>query len=102
MIAAREGEQTMADVWELDQTSSKGLGAIEPEMIGGGYALPRSFTAKAHQGDVRAEIDAEVDDGRVWAREVRVRSEAGRGVTSNTLRAVPIRDLVAKGAKSRL
>jgi hypothetical protein len=59
----------------------------------GGYALPDTLTAIGESNDVRVEIAVELADGRAHAQSVTV-SRPG-GVSSTTLRLVPVRDIMA-------
>lgn len=65
-----------------------------------GFTLPSSFTAKAELDDgTVVAVDIVVEQGRRQARSRRVSVETERpgGVSSTTLRSVPIREVVAAG-----
>ena len=62
-----------------------------------GYAVERVFTVHALRPDGEVVIDVEIEDKRARARRVSVSTDSIRGVSSTTLRSVPIRDIVATG-----
>ena len=70
------------------------------EWLDGGYAIPNRFTvhAEPYEGDWKADVDVEVTGGKARTRRVAVATDAPEGVTSTTVRRVPIREIVAKGA----
>jgi hypothetical protein len=69
---------------------------------GEGYAIARSFTVSASRSQVEADVLVEVVGGKAITREVTIRTPDARGVTSNTLRSIPIRDFVAQGVRNQL
>lgn len=90
----------MAKEWHIE---SKGFPTRERmAILEGGYAVPLAFPVVATSGDLHVEIDVEVVDGRAWVRRASVATEAPRGVTSTTLRDLPLRDLVGQGLRLRL
>jgi hypothetical protein len=73
---------------------------IEPveAAIVDGFTLPSSFTANAELGDgTVVTVAIVVEQGRARSRRVSVETERPGGVTSTTLRSVPIREVVAAG-----
>jgi hypothetical protein len=70
------------------------------EWLEGGYAIPNRFTVHAEpmDGDWKADVDVEVTGGKARTRHVAVSTDAPEGVTSTTVRQVPIREIAAKGA----
>jgi hypothetical protein len=73
----------------------------------GGYALPERFNLVAGIKDrtsdvIQVEIEVVVAEGRARARKVSVSSDRPLGVGSLTLRAVPIREMMAGGIRGYL
>lgn len=79
---------------------------LEPDFVflDDGYAIPRKFTVSAEFKDqpLTVAIDVEIEDKRARSRAVTVSTSRKNGVSSTTLRAVPIRDLVATGCTQTL
>jgi hypothetical protein len=62
----------------------------------GGRAIPARFTFHAESPqNWTADFEVEVTGGRARTRSVKVTAAGPEGVTSTTMRQVPIRDLVA-------
>jgi hypothetical protein len=75
---------------------------IEPveAAIVDGFTLPSSFTANAELDDgTVVAVDIVVEQGRARSRRVSVETDRPNGVSSTTLRSVPIREVVAEGLK---
>lgn len=87
----------MAQRWKI---------STDPRMpyvfLDGGYAIPSGFTVTAERGGLQVELRVAIASGRARTTHVAVSTDAGGGVTSTTLRQVPIRDLVATGVRRLL
>jgi hypothetical protein len=64
----------------------------------GGRAIPSAFTFHAEAPDWTADVQVEVIDGKARTQRVAMETTAPEGVTSTTMRQIPIRDLVARVA----
>lgn len=86
------------------QTGAKYFKKHPPTPVGtGGFVLPEEFTVVGVVNDsIRVEIDILVKDGRAHAKQIRVETDSPRGITSTTLRQIPVLDIVAGGARHAL
>lgn len=87
---------------------SAGAAAVR---AGAGDELPASLGARPRLGSrlasgiglgLQVELQVAIASGRARTTHVAVSTDAGGGVTSTTLRQVPIRDLVATGVRRLL
>jgi hypothetical protein len=62
--------------------------------------LPRKFEAKYEEGGLRVWIEIQIVDNHALARKVVITADAG--VSSTTLRKIPVRDIMATGCLNEL
>ena len=89
-----EQELRIETDWSLDP--------MDWQWFDGGFAIPSRFSVRAVSAGWTAGIAVEVTDGKARTRSVIVATDAPEGVTSNTVRRVPIREIVARGALNLL
>ena len=85
--------------WRFEAASG---GVPDYVPLEGGYAVPRRIVSTGSKGDLRVTVESEVIDGSAVVGKVTVETDAEGGVTQAMLREVPIRDVVANGAKAHL
>jgi hypothetical protein len=89
----------MDNGWRVD--------AIDPglkyrhEWIDAGYALPAKFSVLASREELEAKVDVRIADGRAIVAGLHITSGAA-GVTTTELRSIPLREIVAYGARMLL
>lgn len=100
----------MADDWEVITSPPAPVWVIqkaEAVHVGPGLVLPAAFTVHASRpddklGTLSVEIEVEVAKDRARPRRVAVSTDRPSGVSSTTMQAVPIRDLVAVGVRLQM
>jgi hypothetical protein len=72
----------------------------DPVFVAAGYGLPRKFETE-YQGDgLRVWIEIQVLDNHAIARKVVITADAG--ISSTSLRKIPVRDIMASGCLDAL
>jgi hypothetical protein len=77
-------------------------GLIDAVFVDAGYVMPRTIEGAVWDGEegLTAVVDIEIVDKRALARRVAITS--ADGVSSTTLRKIPVRDIVATACLNEL